>query len=277
MSNILITGGNGFLGSRILEELQKENNCKSISRKNNVDIKDYESFNNIDFEPEIIIHSAANLSDDLEECFLSNISGMFNICKYSKEKNVKHLILISSISIFNNIENGYFNNYGFSKKQAEDIAIRYCQENNIKLTILRCSQIYDERQNARKSQGMLYYFIDTIKEKREINIFGKKNPIRNYIFVEDVVNIIKLGHFLGLSVNEIMKMYIPEMDIEQIGEIQKAREASFLLENFDIQSLIKSKFIDSKSISNVKQRVNTFFGLSTIYDFSENRVLSFVF
>ncbi|MDR2003769.1 MAG: DUF4344 domain-containing metallopeptidase [Prevotella sp.] len=88
----------------------------------------------------------------------------------------------------------------------------------------------------------------------------------------DVVNIIKLGHFLGLSVNEIMKMYIPEMDIEQIGEIQKAREASFLLENFDIQSLIKSKFIDSKSISNVKQRVNTFFGLSTIYDFSENKV-----
>lgn len=88
----------------------------------------------------------------------------------------------------------------------------------------------------------------------------------------DVVNIIKLGHFLGLSVTEIMKMYIPEMDIEQIGEIQKAREASFLLENFDIQSLIKSKFIDSKSISNVKQRVNTFFGLSTIYDFSENKV-----
>ena len=39
MSNILITGGNGFLGSRIVEELQKENNCKPISRKNNVDIK----------------------------------------------------------------------------------------------------------------------------------------------------------------------------------------------------------------------------------------------
>lgn len=191
MSNILIAGGNGFLGSRTLEELQKENNCKSISRKNNVDIEDYESFSNIDFEPEIIIHSAASLNDDIEEGFLSNTLGTFNICKYSKEKNVKHLILISSISIFNNIENRYFNNYGFSKKQAEDIAIRYCQENNIKLTILRCSQIYDERQNARKSQGMLYYFIDTIKEKNEINIFGKKNPIRNYIFVQDVINILK--------------------------------------------------------------------------------------
>ena len=191
MSNILITGGNGFLGSRIVEELQKENNCKSISRTNNVNIKYYDSFINIDFEPEIIIHSAATLSDDIEEGFLSNTLGTFNVCKYSKEKNVKHLILISSIFIFNNIENGYFNNYGFSKKQAEDIAIRYCQENNIKLTILRCSQIYDERQNAKKSQGMLYYFIDTIKEKKEINIFGKKNPLRNYIFVEDVVNIIK--------------------------------------------------------------------------------------
>lgn len=88
----------------------------------------------------------------------------------------------------------------------------------------------------------------------------------------DVVNIIKLGHFLGLSINEIMKMYIPEMDVEQIGEIQRAREASYLLENFDIQSLIKSKFIDSKNISTIKERVNKFFGLNTIYDFSENKV-----
>ena len=191
MRNILVTGGSGFLGSRILEELQKENNCKNISREQNINIKDYESLNSINFDPEIIIHSAASLKDDIEEGFLSNTLGTFNICKYSKEKNTKHIILISSIFIFNNIENEYFNNYGFSKKQSEDIAIRYCKEYNIKLTILRCSQIYDERQNAKKSQGMLYYFIDTIKAKKEISIFGRKNPLRNYIFVEDVVNIIK--------------------------------------------------------------------------------------
>ena len=36
----------------------------------------------------------------------------------------------------------------------------------------------------------------------------------------DVINVIKLAHFLGLSVNDIMKLYVPNMPVEQIGEIQ---------------------------------------------------------
>lgn len=88
----------------------------------------------------------------------------------------------------------------------------------------------------------------------------------------DVINIIKLGHFLGISVNEIVKMYIPQMGREQIGEIQNAREASFLLENFDIASLAKLKFLDSKDLSNAKEKIKIFFGLDTIYEFSENKL-----
>lgn len=88
----------------------------------------------------------------------------------------------------------------------------------------------------------------------------------------DVINIIKLGHFLGLSLNEVMKIYIPEMDTEQIGEIQSAKEASFMMEYFDIPSLRKAHFISTKEIENLKDRVTVFFGLDTIYDYSERSI-----
>jgi len=191
LNNVLITGSSGFVGLRVLEELRKDNKCKGVSRASGVDITDYSSLRRIDFTPNAIIHTAASLNNNLEDCFLSNTLGTFNVCKYAKENNVKHIIFISSISALDNIQNEYSNNYGFSKRQSEEIAIRYCQDNNIKLTILRCSQIYDEKQNARKSQKMLYDFIDIAKSKKEIIIYGNKNPIRNYIFVQDVVNIIK--------------------------------------------------------------------------------------
>lgn len=89
----------------------------------------------------------------------------------------------------------------------------------------------------------------------------------------DVVNIIKLGHFLGLSINEMMKMYIPKMETSQIGEIQKARESSFIFENFDVPSLIKNKFIEKKNIDQLKDRITKFFNLETIYDFNETQIL----
>lgn len=88
----------------------------------------------------------------------------------------------------------------------------------------------------------------------------------------DVINIIKLAHFLGLSINEIMKVYISSMSSKQIGSIQRAKEASYITENFDINSLEKIGFISSKDINNLKSKITNFFGLKTIYDYSETKI-----
>lgn len=58
----------------------------------------------------------------------------------------------------------------------------------------------------------------------------------------DIINVIKLAHFLGLSISDIMKLYVPKMPSEQIGEIQKAREAGYIVANFDIALLKKIGF-----------------------------------
>ena len=181
---ILITGNKGFIGSYINNYLKEIYNCFGISRSQNVNISCYEDFQCLDVNPDIIIHTAAALSNDVEETFEVNVIGTLNICKYAKEKNVQRLILISSLSVYERTENEYFNIYGRTKKQSEEIAEAYCAENNIELTILRLSQVYDDRGIAKANQGMLYYFIDTIKNSHEIAIFGNKNPLRNYIHID---------------------------------------------------------------------------------------------
>lgn len=191
MRHVLLTGSSGFIGSRILENLSDDFSFFGISRSQGFDIKSYESLKNINFDAKVIIHSAASLSEDIDDVFLNNVLGTFNVCKYAKENSVEHIVLISSISVFECSENEYFKSYAFTKKQAEEIAINYCKENNITLTILRLSQVYDERRKAIKTQGMLYGFVDSVKINKKVNIFGKKNPIRNYVFVDDVVEIIK--------------------------------------------------------------------------------------
>lgn len=116
-----------------------------------------------------------------------------------------------------------------------------------------------------------------ISERQVLKLLGMQpktlKAILDYSGIRiDIVNVVKLGHFLGLSINEIMRIYIPEMDSEQFREIQIAKEASFMMEYFDIPSLRKARFISTKDIENLKERVTTFFGLDTIYDYSEKSI-----
>lgn len=190
MQKVLITGSSGFIGSYINDYLKNDYSCFGISRSKNIDISRYDDLQHLDIAADIIIHTAATASDSAEETFQTNVVGTFNICKYAKEKKVKHLILISSIFGLDRIENEYFNNYGKTKKQSEEVAEAYCSQNNINLTILRLAQVYDNAGMAKASQGMLYYFIDTIKSSQTISIFGNKNPLRNYIHIDYLMAII---------------------------------------------------------------------------------------
>lgn len=85
------------------------------------------------------------------------------------------------------------------------------------------------------------------------------------------INIIKLAHFLGLSVNDLLKVYIPELDVNQIGEIQRSRDAGYIVETFDVATLMKMKFFASGSSSkDMADKIKKFFGLKSLYDFSNN-------
>ena len=120
-----------------------------------------------------------------------NSIGSLNLCKLASKKRCNQFIYISSISSLDNDENEYFNSYGISKKHAEENIRFFCNSNNIEYTILRFSQIYDSKGMAKKHQGMLYRLIEKTQRGEAIEIYGTKDPRRNYIYIDDVVEIIK--------------------------------------------------------------------------------------
>lgn len=87
------------------------------------------------------------------------------------------------------------------------------------------------------------------------------------------INIIKLAHFLGLSMTDVAKAYVPNMSKKQIGDIQNAREASYITENFDVATLSKMRFLPSGATGKeMAIRIIKFFSLESLYDYSKNDV-----
>ena len=188
---ILITGNKGFIGSYIEKTVLESYNTIGISRTDGYDITDLNSLNKIEQKADTIIHTAAIASDDYEASFQNNVVGTLNLCKYAKENGVKRFILLSSIFALDEKDNGYFNSYGQTKKTSEEVATAYCKENDIDLTILRLAQVYDNARLAQSGQAMLYYFIDTIQSQGQITLFGKANPLRNYIHIDYLCDIVE--------------------------------------------------------------------------------------
>ena len=85
----------------------------------------------------------------------------------------------------------------------------------------------------------------------------------------DVINLLKLGQFLGLDVNALLKLYLNEVSPDLVGELEDAKKKSFLLANFDIKNLFKSGFLQSKTdFVKIEKRIVDFFGLGSIFNYS---------
>lgn len=85
------------------------------------------------------------------------------------------------------------------------------------------------------------------------------------------INMFKIAHFLGLSINDLIDIYIPRMSTEQIGEIERAREAGYITEYFDVETLTRMKFLERDSSSkDISDKLRIFFNLDSIYSYSKN-------
>lgn len=85
----------------------------------------------------------------------------------------------------------------------------------------------------------------------------------------NVVNIIKLAHFLGLSVSDALRVYLPKAPEEQISDIDNARMGGYIVEYFDVATLTKlGFFLQNASARQISQKITRFFRLKSLYEYS---------
>ena len=128
--------------------------------------------------------------DNIDAIVRTNIEGAYNAARFAHENNT-FFIHVSSIFAIQSRNNQYYNEYGISKSAGDDMVKSFCTRTCTPHAVLRFSQLYDYRGKAASSQAMLYRLIHQLLNDGIATIFGKKNPLRNYLNVNDAATMVK--------------------------------------------------------------------------------------
>ena len=193
----LITGIKGFIGSNLVETLQKNNEK---------DIELFDSDVSLGFvpneKPDVIIHLAANTDTtylDDENMYRNNILGFLNVLRYSVRNKVR-LIYASSGAIYGN--NGEpLNAYGESKWICDKLAKRYLKTNQI--VGLRFFNVFGNLEEKKGDMAsMITQWRDQIKVGQRPVIFEGEFK-RDFVYVKDVVKAILVARNLESGIYDV--------------------------------------------------------------------------
>ena len=192
---ITITGGSGFLGSHVADELSKiGHEVKIFDKKKSKwlksdqkmyvgDILNQRSLERAVKGADIVFHFAA--LSDLEEAFNEpiksvniNVLGTVQALELCKKHKVKRFVYASTIYV-NSTDGGF---YRSSKKAAEDYVEEYRKKYQLNYTVLRFGSLYGLRSNNKN--GVTKIIKNAIKS-RKVSYAGSNRSVREYISVSD--------------------------------------------------------------------------------------------
>lgn len=208
MFNILLTGSSGFLGSYLFNSLRINNNVFTLNRSSGDFVVDLsQSQFSIDLFFDIVVHSAGNIhsnpkSDfEINKVYSDNYKSTVNLVN-SLESPPSYFVFISSIAVYG-LEEGInisecaplqaVDPYGRSKIDSEKYLINWCNQNNVKLLILRLPLVVG---NAPK--GNLNKMIKAISNYYYFEVSGGKAR-RSMVLAEDIsANLLHMINFPGI-------------------------------------------------------------------------------
>ena len=218
---VVATGGAGFIGSNLADELATSNkviiiddlstgrieNIASLIKRDNVSfiqgsILDLgllqESFRGADF----VFHQAALTSvpgsiEDPESTNEVNVIGTLNVLLAARDNNVKKVIYASSCAVYGNaptlpnkenIPPNPQSPYAVTKLVGEYYCCTFHQVYSLPTICLRYFNVYGPRQNANSPYAAaIPIFIGRVLQGKSLIIYGDGEQTRDFIFVKDVV------------------------------------------------------------------------------------------
>lgn len=224
MKNILITGGAGFIGSNLADQLLVMGHnvivVDNLSTGNKKNLDKRIKFYKIDIQnkkidkifakekPEIVFHLAAQINvrksvEEPGEDAKINIVGGLNILENCKKYNVKKIIFSSTggaiygdaniIPTPENYKEYPVSPYGISKLSLERYLNYYQKIFGLNFIALRFSNVFGPRQNSKGEAGVIAIFCDKIFSGKNPIINGDGLQTRDYVYVKDVVSALVLA------------------------------------------------------------------------------------
>ena len=230
MSNILITGGAGFIGSQLAYKLYKLGETITIIDNFSYGKEDNLIFDDCDFRNELI-HMDIRDKQEIEGLFAKknfdivyhiaaitplpdcqtepqaacdvNVTGTVNILEASRKTGVKNIIFASTSAVYENNEKFPLKEsddvspsliYPVTKYTAEQYCRAYCKCYNMDITCIRFTNVYGPHIDClRKQPPVAAYIIRELYYDRAPVLHDTGEQKRDFIYVDDLLNLAVLA------------------------------------------------------------------------------------
>lgn len=273
-SNILITGGAGFIGSTLANTLLTYNNnivviddlsmgkfsnlCES---KNLTKIKGTLTDNSLlnkvitehDFDYIFHLGAVASVADSIlrpYETHQVNFDSTMSILEILKQnkKKIKRFVFSSSAAVYGDETTlpkheesviRPLTPYAIDKFASEKMAMIYNDLYGIPTSATRFFNVYGPKQNPKSPySGFISILVDRLRNDKELTIFGDGEQTRDFIYIEDVIKALIL---IATSEQSLGQVY-------NVGTGEKITLNDLIKLAQDItQKKLKIKFSDSRN------------------------------
>lgn len=239
MKKILVTGGSGFVGSRLVNLLcekgydvtilDKTSNNSNTQKIIKLDLTDYDPKNkSLAKNFDVIFHLAAfidvnEMIRNPRENTLNNIKSTLNLLEDIRLNNPDCLfIFASSEKVYGNNPFGMLTEktpvmpaepYGISKYISELMIINFHINYHLKYIITRAGVIFGPNQN---SNSFIPSIIKQIFSGKDVLTLGNLSPYRNFIYIDDVVRAYLLCLTKQNAVNNIFNLSAYNLKISKV-------------------------------------------------------------
>ena len=214
MDRVLVTGGSGFIGSNVIEELMKSFKVVNLDLKPSKnseieqmigDIRDKELVEKAVENCDIVIHLAAQVSVPLsidypQKTFDINIQGTQNIIDAAHKFGIKRLIIASSAAVYGEVSDlplkeesagQCLSPYAQSKWENET-QIMLAREKGLEAIALRFFNVYGPGQSKDGTYAaVIPKFVEMLTTGKPPIVHGDGLQSRDFIHVKDLVRAIE--------------------------------------------------------------------------------------
>ena len=190
MNNLSVFGGTGFIGGKF---------CQMYSDKVTLVPRDGRNPTTKDVLYFISTTTNQSVFKDLHVDIDTNLTLLMNVLSNCRDKDITFNFVSSCFVYGNDVldakETDCCNPTGFysiTKRSAEQLLISFCNTFDIKYRIFRIGNVYGLDTTITPGKNVLGYMIGLLKNDQDIKLFDGGNFLKDYIFVEDVCDAIKL-------------------------------------------------------------------------------------
>ena len=250
---VVVTGGSGYIGSALINKLQKYN-CKIIRTSRTIlnpingvqdkilDLTSKDSWIEIVATADIIFHLAGNTSiafaeENIHDSLLSNLLPIANLVYASKKLKLSPRVVYASTATVYGMTDIHpvseemiprpASIYDLHKLYVEQHLALAHNQGFIYAKSLRLANVYGPSlsESGSKDRGVLSKITKACVRGDTINTYGGGNYLRDYIYIDDVVNaflcanisdnsyaVTNVASGVGTTVKEVFEMISNEVE-----------------------------------------------------------------